>query len=329
MTLRRPSFVLWLFALSVGSSMAQAPRPRAAPARPVSETLRTVDGHPDLQGFWENSTLTPVERPPALGDRAFFTEAEAADFESPARVVERLQARNGDEEPATTGEANGVWRALRGLGRDRRASIIVDPTNGRLPALSPQATRRRHTLSMNHRQHLADNPEDLSLSERCLLWGADPPLIPVPDNNILQIVQTPVAVMILTEMIHDARVIPLDGRPHLPANVRQWKGDSRGRWEGDTLVVDSTNFIDKSATFTDKTAFQGNGDGLHVIERFTRTDEETLRYEFRIEDAATFAQPWAGVLTMSRTPGPIYEYACHEGNYSIIGVLRGARAMAR
>ena len=302
----------------LAGSFATAPAP-----------ARTADGHPDLQGFWDNSTLTPVERPQALGGRAFFTEAEAADFLSPARAVERLKTRAGEDEPETSGEANGLWRASRALGRDRRASIIVDPTNGRLPALSPQATRRRDTLAMNHRQHLADNPEDLSLSERCLLWGADPPLIPVSDNNILQIVQTPAAVMILTEMIHDARVIALDGRPHTPATVRRWMGDARGRWEGDTLVVDSTNFIDKSATFTDKTAFQGNGDGVHVVERFTRMNAETLRYEFRIADAATFAQPWSGVLTMSRTPGPIYEYACHEGNYSIIGILRGARALDR
>ena len=283
---------------------------------------RLPDGHPDLQAVWENSTLTPLERPLALGDRAFFTEAEAVDYVSPERVRERLEAKNGVGEGRVSGEIGTDWRETKRLEPSRRASLIVDPPTGRLPALSPQARLRRDTRATNQREHLADNPEELSLSERCLIWGADPPMVPVSYNNLLQIVQTPTTLMILTEMVHDARVIPLDGRLHVPATIRRWTGDPRGHWEGETLVVDSTNF-------TDKTAFQGTSDGLHVIERFTRTDVDTLRYDFFVEDAASFARAWTGTLTMTRTTGPIFEYACHEGNYSIVGILRGARAKER
>ena len=181
------------------------------------------------------------------------------------------------------------------------------------------AERERATA---HRQHLADNPEDLSLGERCLVWGADPPLIPIGDNNLLQIVQTRRAVMILHEVMHDARIVPVDAGAHPPASIRRWIGDPRGHWDGDTFVVDSTNF-------TGKTGFLGSGEGLHVVERLTRTDADTLRYEFRVEDAESFARPWSAVSTMRRTRGPIYEYACHEGNYSMAGILRGARAEER
>lgn len=291
----------------------------AAPGKPLP---RLADGHPDLQAVWENSTLTPLERPLALGDRAFFTETEAADYVSPERVQERLEARNGVAEGRVSGEIGTDWRETKRLEPSRRASLIVDPPTGRLPALSAHARLRRDQRAKNQREHLADNPEELSLSERCLLWGADPPLVPVSYNNLLQIGQTPATLMIFNEMIHDARVIPLDGRPHLPAALRQWTGDSRGHWDGDTLVVDTTNF-------TDKTAFQGTSDGLHVVERFTRIDVDTLRYDFLVEDAASFARPWAGTLTMTRPAGPIFEYACHEGNYSIVGILRGARALER
>jgi hypothetical protein len=283
---------------------------------------RTSDGHPDLQGVWDNSTLTPLERPADLADKEFFPDDAARDYESLAKYVERLQARFGDAEGAVTGEANGIWRSPRRLGPDRRTSVITQPTDGRMPAPTPFARERLDALARARKTHPADNPEELSINERCLIWGADPPLFPLADNNYLQIVQTGDQVMIVHEMIHDARVIAMDGRPHLPAGIQRWAGDSRGRWDGDTLVVDTTNF-------TDQTRFQGSGTGLHVVERFTRTDLKTLKYEFTVDDAASFAAPWAGRLWMARTDDRIYEYACHEGNYSMEGILRGARAEER
>ena len=283
---------------------------------------RTPDGHPDLQGVWDNSSLTPLERPANLADKEFFSDAEAADYESLDAYVERLKGRFGEPEGAVTGEANGIWRSPRRLGPDRRTSAIIQPASGRLPALTPFALGRLNALAGARKAHPADNPEELSINERCLIWGADPPLFPTADNNYLQIVQTPTHVLIFHEMIHDARVIPMDGRPHLPAGVARWTGDSRGRWDGDTLVVDTTNF-------TDKTQFVGSGTGLHVVERFARTGLKTLKYEFTVEDPASFAQAWTGRIWMTRTEDRIYEYACHEGNYSMVGILRGARAEER
>ena len=280
---------------------------------------RMPDGHPDLQGVWDNSTLTPLERPAALSDKAFFSDAEAADYESLGQYVERLKARFGEAEGAVTGEANGIWRSPRHLGPDRRTSAITDPANGKMPPLTPFALARLDALAKARKAHPADNPEELSINERCIIWGADPPLFPLADNNYLQIVQTPAHVLIFHEMIHDARVIAMDGRPHLPAGIERWAGDSRGRWDADTLVVDTTNF-------TGRTRFQGSGTGLHVVERFTRTDLNTLQYEFTVDDPASFARSWSGKLWMTRTDERIYEYACHEGNYSMEGILRGARA---
>jgi hypothetical protein len=295
---------------------------RARAAAAPTALPRTPDGHPDLQGIWDNSSLTPLERPANLADKEFFSDAEAADYESLDAYVERLKGRFGEPEGAVTGEANGIWRSPRRLGPDRRTSAIIQPANGRMPALTPFALGRLNALARARKAHPADNPEELSINERCLVWGADPPLFPTADNNYLQIVQTPKHVLIFHEMIHDARVIPMDGRPHLPAGIAQWTGDSRGRWDGDTLVVDTTNF-------TDKTQFVGSGTGLHVVERFTRTDLKTLKYEFTVEDPASFAQAWTGRIWMTRTEERIYEYACHEGNYSMVGILRGARAEER
>ena len=286
-------------------------------AAPVS-LPRTPDGHPDFQGVWDNSTLTPLERPADLADQEFFPDKAAADYESLAQYLVRLEGRFGTAEAAVTGEANGIWRTPRKLGPDRRTSVIVQPANGRMPPLTPFAKGRLDALAVARKAHPADNPEELSINERCIIWGADPPLLPLADNNFLQIVQTRDQTMFFHEMIHDARIIAMDGRPHLPAGIQRWAGDSRGRWDGDTLVIDTTNF-------TDRTQFQGSGAGLHVVERLTRTDLKTLRYEFTVEDPASFAAPWSGRLFMTRTNDRIYEYACHEGNYSMIGVLRGAR----
>jgi len=200
-----------------------------------------------------------------------------------------------------------------------RTSLIVDPADGRLPALTADAQARAAARAEARRLHPADGPEDRSLGERCVLFNAGPPMLSGPYNNYVQIVQTRDHVVIHNEMIHDARIVPLDGRPHLPSSVRLLLGDSRGRWEGDTLVVETTNF-------TNKTTVRGSGEGLRLVERFTRSGPSTLLYEFTVDDPASFTKPWSAVLPMTRTGDRLYEYACHEGNYAMTGILRGARA---
>jgi hypothetical protein len=197
-------------------------------------------------------------------------------------------------------------------------SLITDPPDGRLPPLTAAASARAAARAEARRLHPADGPEDRPLAERCLMFNAGPPLLPGPYNNYLQIFQTRDHIAILNEMIHDVRIVPLDERPHAPSFIRRWQGDSRGRWEGKTLVVNTTNF-------TDKTNFRGTAENLHLIERFTRTDADTLLYEFTVDDPSTFTKPWTAVLPMKRTDDPIFEYACHEANYGLTGVLRGAR----
>ena len=303
-------------AIAVALAIALVPLLAAAQhARPGPRQAH----HPDLQGVWDNSTLTPLERPAGLADQEFFSAAAAADYETLEQYIVRLQARSGDAARFVSGETNGIWRGARTVGPDRRTSIIVDPPNGRLPALTPYAAARAAALARTRREHPADDPEQMLPQDRCLLWGADPPMLPQADNNNLQIVQTPDYVVILNEMIHDARIIPMDGRPHLPRGIARWTGDSRGRWEGDTLIVDTTNF-------TDKTQFAGSGPNLHVVERFTRTAANTLRYDFTVDDRDSFDRPVSGRLWMTKTDDRIFEYACHEGNYSLIGIMRGARA---
>jgi hypothetical protein len=201
-----------------------------------------------------------------------------------------------------------------------RTSLIVDPPDGRIPALTPEAQKKARDRAEARRLHPADGPEDRSLNERCLLTvTTGPPMLPGPYNNNYQIVQTPQSVVIFNEMVHETRSIPTDGRPHLPASVRPWKGDSIGHWEGDTLVVDTTNF-------SDRTNFRGSGENLHLVERFHRVDAATLLYEFTVDDPASFTRPWSAAIASTKTEGPIYEFACHEGNYGMLGILSGARA---
>lgn len=282
---------------------------------------RTPDGQPDLQGFWTNSTLTPLERPADLAGKEFFTPEEAAAFEKRALEQGNSDRRNTNAELDITGSYNNFWRD-RGtkIVPTRRTSLIVDPADGRIPALTPEAQKKVAERAEYRRQHPADGPEDLNLNVRCIVWPTSgPPMLPAGYNNYYQILQIPGYVIILVEMIHDVRIIPLDGRPHLPQNVHQWLGDSRGRWEGNTLVVETTNF-------TNKTNFRGSGERLHVMERFTRVDADTIRYQFTVNDPATFTRPWTAELYMARSAGAIYEYACHEGNYAMEGILAGARA---
>jgi hypothetical protein len=287
----------------------------------AQSTGRTPDGRPDLQGTWLNNTATPLERPKAFGDRPFFTADEAREYEQHYLVdalthpVTRYKAIEADSAAGDidTYEPGHVLPSGRN-------SLITDPPDGRIPALTPDAQQRRAQRVQHLDQHYAENPEDLPTSERCLVTGntAVPPLQPIFYNNAMQIVQTRDYVAIVSEMIHDARIIPLDGRPHLPSGVRQWKGDSIGRWEGDTLVVDTTNF-------SPRTNFRGSGQMLHVIERFHRDGPDTLVYQFTIDDPESFVRSWSAESAMPRTSTPVFEYACHEANYSMVNILRGAR----
>jgi hypothetical protein len=280
----------------------------------------TLDGQPDLQGYWTNATITPLERPAELGAKQFLTPEEAATLEKQVNQtrVDRAPA------PGDTGGYNEFWfdRGTKVV-PTRRTSLIVDPPDGRIPPLTPQAQLRLENARAVARQHPADGPESRSLQERCLLWPtAGPPMLPAGYNNMYEIVQAPGYVMILTEMIHDVRIIRLDGRSHLPSNVHQWMGDSRGRWEGNTLVVDTTNF-------TNKTNFRGADENLHLTERFTRVDPETILYQFTVDDQSAFTKSWSVEVPMTKSTGPLFEYACNEGNYALADILAGARTEER
>ena len=280
----------------------------------------TPDGQTDLQGIWTNATITPLERPKELAGKEFFTEKEAAEYEK--RVLEETNKdrRDGSAEADVGRAYNDSWwdRGTRVV-PTRRTSIVVDPPDGKIPPLTPEAQKTLAARAAVLRRP-AGGPEDRGLPERCILWPtAGPPMLSSAYNNNYQIFQTPGYVVIFIEMIHDFRIIPLDGRPHLASHIRQWLGDPRGHWEGNTLVVDSTNF-------TAKNPFRGSDRNLHLIERFTRTDPNTILYRFTVDDPTAFTRTWTGEVPMTRAPGPIYEYACHEGNYSMTNILSGARA---
>ena len=318
------------------------------------EPVRNAQGHPDLQGTWDFRTLTPLERPLALADQAVFSsEEEEEAFRK--KVVDgndvdlnRDSMGNFDVE----GAYNSFWMDYgTELNEDRRTSLIVDPPNGRLPDLTPAALAGLKTnrlrlppvrdilsLEMDNLTFRPEGPESVGLSERCLLsFNAGPPLTPSAYNNNLRIVQTPRHVLIFTEMIHDARVVPMDGRPHLPEQIQKWTGDSRGHWDGDTLVVETTNFTDKTPTFQlplnlnalERNGVVGSGKNMHLTERFTRISESRLVYEYTINDPTTFTKPFTVAIPMRSTEDQIFEYACHEGNYAMEGMLKGARIMEK
>ena len=308
--------------------------PAIAVAQASSGAPRTPDGKPDLQGIWDFRTVTPMERPAEFADKAFLTEQEAADYER--RIVEQRNADANRERDKQTvrGTVNGgavtadvalayndFWwdRGTQVIG-SRRTSLVIDPPNGRIPPLTPQARARIEKLEAA-RERPAEGPEDRSVAERCLLgFNAGPPMVPGGYNMNVQIVQTPDHVVIMNEMVHSARVVPLDGRAHL--GLPQWVGTSRGRWEGDTLVVETRNF-------KGETSFRGGSRSLHLVERFRRTDANTLVYEFTATDPTTWTQPWTAQIPMRRTDDQIFEYACHEANYGMTNLLQGARAVER
>jgi hypothetical protein len=293
----------------------------AAPLLGQPRTPRTADSQPDLQGVWNYATLTPLERPGQLAAKEVLTDEEAATYEK-----EALARNDADRRPSESGADvalayNNAWydRGTRIVGT-KRTSILVDPPDGRIPPPTPENQRKAAARLAARRQHgPADGPEDRSLAERCLLFGAGPPIVPGPYNNNVQVVQSRDHVAIVNEMIHDARIVPIGGGPHLPDRLRRWQGDPRGHWDGDTLVVDTTNF-------SDRTNFRGADENLHLVERFTRIDADTLMYEFTVDDPTAFTKPWSGAIPMVRSDQPIYEYACHEANYAMSGILRGARA---
>ena len=295
---------------------------------------RTPDGHPDLQGVWANNNATPLERPKELAGRPYLTEQEVAALKKKAHelfddgnsdaafgdsvFVSVLQNVKGEKSgfksvDGGTGDYSSVWLVERDF--DNRTSLITDPADGRLPALTPEGQKRRDAVAAL-RNRIPEGPEDRSLSERCITFGA--PRLGAGYNSYYQIVQTADTVVMNMETIHDARIIPLDGRPHLPADVHTWMGDSRGHWEGDTLVVDTTNY--KAG------AFMNASDKLHVIERFTLTGPNTLQYQVTVDDPDTWSKPWTAMIPLSHSRDRLFEYACHEGNEGLAGILSGARA---
>jgi hypothetical protein len=299
---------------------------------------RTAWGHPDLQGVWTNDTFTPLQRPASLGAKAFFTPEEAAQLNRAltadgvdplapnalaaligGQPTERLQQQDEIHYDNALWLSESRRKSLSTL----RTSLIVDPADGRIPPLTPDAQKRQAARGAAAKGRAFDDPESRPLAERCIIWPHEgPPLIPAPYNNIIEIFQTPNYVVIVQEIIHNARIIPLDGRPPMPPSIRQLSGDSRGRWEGETLVVESANF-------TGKTRFQGSSEALRVVERFTRSAADTIDYTFTVEDPNTWTRSWTAEVPMAKIDSRIFEYACHEGNYDLTNILRVARSLER
>jgi hypothetical protein len=283
--------------------------------------LRTADGRPDLQGIWDFRTLTPLERPKDVAEKPVLTDEEAAAFE------QQVAKTRVDRPPpaGSPGTYNQFWFDFgTKVVDDKRTSLIIDPPDGRLPPLTPEGAKRAAARAETMRRP-ATGPEDRPLYERCILgFNAGPPIIPNGYNNNFQLFQTRDYAVLLNEMVHDARIIPLDGRPRLPKTLTQWMGDSRGRWDGDTLVVETANFTDRG---TGTISLQVSMDEhFHLIERFTRIDAETLLYEFTVDDPTIWTKPWTAAVPMKKSRDLMYEYACHEGNYGMAGILAGARA---
>ena len=280
-------------------------------------------GQPDLHGVWDFRSITPLQRPEDSADKEFLTEEEAASLEQAAvdrdlRLWEQASRRT--EAGENVGGYNNFWmdRGHRTVGT-KRTSLIVDPPDGRMPSLTAAGQRRADERREYREAHPADSWVDFSAGVRCILgFNAGPPFTPSAYNNNMQLFQTPNHVVIMTEMVNTARVVPLDGRPHLDSTVRQWSGDSRGHWEGETLVIETTNFAEKRR-------WRGTTESAQLVERLTRVDADTLVYEFTVTDPETWTSPWTASVTMFRNPEPMYEYACHEGNYSMPGMLVGQR----
>jgi len=304
----------------VTSSMAGQVQSTKSQAAPKSSISRTPDGQPDLQGIWSFATITPLERPADLAGKEFFSEKEAADYEAQIRKQNNMDRRDGTAEADVGRAYNDFWwdRGTKVV-TTRRTSLVIDPNDGKIPPLTTAGRERQAERLAANRGREFDGPENRPLAERCIIWASTgPPMLPTAYNNNIRIVQGAGYVAILIEMIHDIRIIPLENRSHLSQEVRQLKGDSRGHWEGDTLVVETTNF-------TNRTAFRGASENMRLTERFKRLDADTLLYQFTVNDPETFTKPWTVEIPVTRSEGPLFEYACHEGNYAMTGGLAGAR----
>ena len=324
MTVQRCAALLIVCAIGAMSAPASA-QDQGAWAVP-----QTVDGQPDLQGTWANNSATPFERPEQFGDKAVLTDEEVAELTQAINEF-RDQEQAGDllgdslirkaldrtydpEFDKETGDYNAFWLVERHL--DNRTSLVVDPPTGRIPPLTVEGQARSDARRAYRREHPADGPRDRSLGDRCLHFDA--PRLGSGYNSYFQILQTPDYVAISQEMGHISRVIPLDGRPHIDDDVRLWTGDARAHWDGDTLVIETTNY-------SADTRYRGATEGLRLVERFTRVAPDTLEQEVTLNDPATWTQPWTVKLILKATEDAIFEYACHEGNYAMEGILGGAR----
>ena len=315
--------VVWLASVGAAAQSERAPR--------------TAWGDPDLQGIWDYWTFTPLERPDEFAGREALTAEEAA--EVARRSNQAALARDEAAPPGDPGAySQAVWTDRARATALMQSSLIVDPPNGKLPPLTPEARARgeahRAAGGLPVRLRVggvsADGPDARGVSERCLLgFSTGPPMLPAGYNNNVQLFQAPGYVVLLHEMVHDVRVIPLDGRQPLPSSVPQWLGSSRGHWDGDTLVVETTSFTDKTGAFSTSFVTWGSAENLRLVERFTRVDAETVTYEFTIDDPSTFADSFTGRFPLHHTDAPLYEYACHEGNHGMPNMLSGARAEER
>jgi len=304
--------VIAVVTLAPGPAAGQAPTAAAG----TRSAPRTPWGDPDLQGIWSNTTSTRLERPTELAGKQVLTDQERVALDEQA-----AQRRDRRPPPGNPGGYNSFW--LEGGKASAQTSLVIDPADGRVP-YTPEARKRADAFAATiNGNGTADSWEDRNVYERCITRGLPGAMMPGFYNHNYHILQTPGYVVLLVEMIHDARIIPLDGRPHLGQHIRQWMGDSRGRWEGNTLVVETTNFTDRVKD-TGMTVF-GTAKNSHLVERFTRVDADTIDYQFTVNDATLFTSPWTAAIPMTRIEGPIFEYACHEGNYGIQNILSGAR----
>ena len=307
-----------------------------APALAGAQTLRTAWGDPDLQGIWDFRTITPLERPEDLGEKAFLTveEAAAAEQEAVERDIELWEAEaRRTEAGGNVGAYNNFWmdRGTTPI-ETRRTSLIIYPPNGRFPELSELGAERAAARRAHLEAHPADSYTDRNTSDRCIVgFNAGPPITPLAYNQNMQLFQTPDYAVIYTEMVHTPRIVPLDGRAALDPDIRLWSGDSRGRWEGDTLVIETANFKAERAwiPLTSGGSGMASSGNMTLVERFRRIDEDTLEYTFTVTDPETWATDWTASMPMKRTDMPLFEYACHEGNYSMEGILAGHRADER
>jgi hypothetical protein len=304
------------------AGQAPAASPKAGAAAKAYTPPKTPDGQPDLQGFWTNSTYVPLERPNNV-TKEFYTPEEALVAEKRAAEREATQT-----EPGTTADVHydftqfGLDRSQATISRNLRTSLVIDPPDGKIPPVNASGQKRAAELAAARKTRGGqyDSVNNMPIGSRCIIMGgAGPPMMNAGYNANYQIVQGPGYVMILTEMIHDARIIPLDNRPAPPGGARQWTGISRGRWDGNTLVVETTNFNGKNP-------FRGASENMKVIERFTRVSDDVIDYKFTVEDPATWDRSWTAEAPLAKTQGPIFEFACHETNYGVANILAGARA---